>query len=148
MKRWERWWQGCTHVGVRLEDCTGALLAELPMDPVESDSDSGESDGKEEGSEVEGELVDGETDEEESDEDEYDDDDVPPSPTHRPHASRSRREDREWRTSVPAQGGPQLDELRQLLAECRAMDAGRDDNYLFRNPGAMPILGVAEASGA
>ncbi|KAF7343751.1 hypothetical protein MSAN_01955700 [Mycena sanguinolenta] len=135
MKRWERWWQGCTHVGVRLEDCTGGMLGELPMDPVESDSE-------EEESEVEGELVDGDTDEEESDEDEYDAS-LTASP-HRPHPSRSRREDREWRTSIPAQGGPQLDELRQLLAECRAMDAGRDDNYLFRNPGAMAIMGVGE----
>ncbi|KAF7343761.1 hypothetical protein MSAN_01956800 [Mycena sanguinolenta] len=97
MKRWERWWQACTHVGVRLEDCTGALLGELPMDPVESDSDSGESDGEEEESEVE--LV----DEEESNEDEYD---ASPTPSHRPHPSRSRREDREWRTSIPAQGRP------------------------------------------
>ncbi|KAF7343756.1 NTF2 domain-containing protein [Mycena sanguinolenta] len=123
MKRWERWWQGCTHVGGE----AGRF-------------DWGESDGEEE-SEVEGELVDGDTDEEESDDDEYD---IPPSPTHRPNPSRSRRDDREWRTSIPAQGGPQLDELRQLLAECRAMDAGRDDNYLFRNPGAMAMLGVGE----
>ena len=30
--RWERWEAQCKTEGVRLEDCTGALLGDLPLD--------------------------------------------------------------------------------------------------------------------
>ncbi|KZT05927.1 uncharacterized protein LAESUDRAFT_654509 [Laetiporus sulphureus 93-53] len=29
-KRWEQWWEQCTSQGIRLEDCTGNLLGNLP----------------------------------------------------------------------------------------------------------------------
>ncbi|KAH9950458.1 hypothetical protein B0H21DRAFT_706340 [Amylocystis lapponica] len=48
-ERWERWWNQCAVQGVRLEDCTGALLGTLP------------------GSEV---VVDGEEEDDESEDDE------------------------------------------------------------------------------
>ncbi|KAJ7890153.1 hypothetical protein B0H14DRAFT_2690728 [Mycena olivaceomarginata] len=105
MARWERWWEACNRAGVRLEDCTGALLGELPQDPPESDSED-EEDEDEEDEESEGEV-------------------------------------REWKVSVPPLqpgGGTQVDELRQLLEECRAMDAGRDDHYMFSNPGATAMF--------
>ncbi|KAJ6467818.1 hypothetical protein C8R45DRAFT_1063967 [Mycena sanguinolenta] len=128
MTRWERWWEACTRAGMRLEDCTGALLGELPQDPLPSDSE-GEGDS---GSEGEG-CSEGE-DEGEGDEDE--------------DREQDEREQREWRSSI--QGATQIDELRRLLDECRAMDAGRDENYLFRNAGAMfpgVSMGVASGSG-
>ncbi|KAJ7260379.1 hypothetical protein B0H12DRAFT_1014155 [Mycena haematopus] len=112
MARWERWWEMCTRVGVRLEDCTGALLGELPQDPPESESE--EEDEEEEENEEEG----------------------------------------EWRITVPPlqpAGGTQLSELRRLLDECRAMDAGRDANYMFSDPDAMamfPEIAVASGSGS
>ncbi|KAJ6496334.1 hypothetical protein C8R45DRAFT_1211936 [Mycena sanguinolenta] len=93
MGRWERWWEACTRAGMRLEDCTGALLGELPQ--YEPPSESGGEGGSEDDEDEDG--------------------------------------DREWRRTIPPQGATQLDELRKLLDECRAMDAGRDENYLFRN---------------
>ncbi|KAF8189536.1 hypothetical protein K438DRAFT_1722182 [Mycena galopus ATCC 62051] len=107
MARWERWWDGCNRAGVRLEDCTGALLGELPLDPPESE----------------------EEDEDEEDEDEeYEDEDG---------------EEGEWKVTIPpmqSEGGTRVDELRRLLDECRAMDAGRDDDYMFNNPDARAIF--------
>ena len=44
-QRWERWETQCKDEGVRLEDCTGALLGDLPLDSDdewEADSDEGE----------------------------------------------------------------------------------------------------------
>ncbi|THH13064.1 hypothetical protein EW146_g7111 [Bondarzewia mesenterica] len=41
--RWEWWEEQCRREDVRLEDCTGALLGELPEDEEESESDSDES---------------------------------------------------------------------------------------------------------
>ncbi|KAJ8494593.1 hypothetical protein ONZ51_g2205 [Trametes cubensis] len=40
--RWERWWRQCQKEGIRLEDCTGAELGTLPMDP-EDETDDEES---------------------------------------------------------------------------------------------------------
>jgi len=41
--RWERWWDACETEGVRLEDCSGGLLGNLPQDPVgEEGYDEGE----------------------------------------------------------------------------------------------------------
>jgi hypothetical protein len=52
---WERWWEACNCVGVRLEDCMGALLGELPQDLPESDSkDEEDEDGKDEENKGEG----------------------------------------------------------------------------------------------
>ena len=44
-QRWERWETQCKDEGVRLEDCTGALLGDLPLDSDdewEADSEEGE----------------------------------------------------------------------------------------------------------
>jgi len=35
--RWERWWDACEGEGVKLEDCSGGLLGNLPQDPVGKD---------------------------------------------------------------------------------------------------------------
>ncbi|KAF7350092.1 hypothetical protein MVEN_01311100 [Mycena venus] len=100
MARWDRWWEACDRAGVRLEDCTGAQLGELPQDPPESESE-----------------------EEDDEEDE---------------------EVGEWNITIPPMqsegGGTQLDELRRLLDECRAMEAGRDEDYMFNNPAAMAMF--------
>ncbi|KAI0065048.1 hypothetical protein BV25DRAFT_1822154 [Artomyces pyxidatus] len=38
LERWERWYEQCKAQGVRLEDCTGALLGDLPInEPGEDD---------------------------------------------------------------------------------------------------------------
>ncbi|KAJ6613510.1 hypothetical protein B0H10DRAFT_2222157 [Mycena sp. CBHHK59/15] len=71
-----------------------------------------------------GELPHDEVDE--SDEDEEDSDD-----------------ESEWELDVPPvprEGGSQVEELRLLLEECRAMDAGRDDNYMFASPEAQSMF--------
>ncbi|KAJ7291765.1 hypothetical protein C8J57DRAFT_1445208 [Mycena rebaudengoi] len=97
MERWERWWEACRRAGVRLEDCTGGLLGELPQDE-EDEEEEEEEDEEDEESEV-GEAVEG-----------------------------------GWVIKVPAlpvEGGSQVEELRRLLEECRAMDETRDDNYMF-----------------
>ncbi|EMD42207.1 hypothetical protein CERSUDRAFT_110743 [Gelatoporia subvermispora B] len=36
--RWQRWYDQCAGQGIRLEDCTGALLGELPKDESEVDA--------------------------------------------------------------------------------------------------------------
>jgi hypothetical protein len=115
MARWERWWETCQRAGVRLEDCTGAQLGELPQD-----------------------LPDSESEEEDEDEDEDDE-----------------GETGEWKIAIPpmeAEGGSHLEELRRLLDECRAMELGRDDDYMFNSPGAQAIFPaiapVASGSGS
>ncbi|KAJ7766118.1 hypothetical protein B0H16DRAFT_386555 [Mycena metata] len=103
MARWERWWEECRAAGVRLEDCTGALLGELPQDPP---SESEDEDGSESEDEEEEDGVSG-----------------------------------EWKSTLPpAQVGSGLEDLRQLLEECRAMDEGRDENYMFNTPGIEAIF--------
>ncbi|OCH95782.1 hypothetical protein OBBRIDRAFT_719949 [Obba rivulosa] len=42
--RWQRWFDQCAHQDIRLEDCTGALLGELPKDDCEVDSTETEED--------------------------------------------------------------------------------------------------------
>ncbi|KAJ7137544.1 hypothetical protein C8R43DRAFT_1072215 [Mycena crocata] len=98
MARWERWWEACRAAGVRLEDCTGALLGELPQVEIELGAESEWEEAEESASESEreGEGADG--------------------------------GESQWRSAVP---GTHLDELRRLLDECRVMDEGRDDHYLF-----------------
>ncbi|KAH7882849.1 hypothetical protein F5I97DRAFT_142084 [Phlebopus sp. FC_14] len=39
-ERWERWWQMCTNMRVRLEDCSGDTLGNLPQDEEDYDSES------------------------------------------------------------------------------------------------------------
>ncbi|TFY61935.1 hypothetical protein EVJ58_g4205 [Rhodofomes roseus] len=46
-ERWERWWNQCASQGVRLEDCTGALLGTLPDDEPEVDESEEEEEGRE-----------------------------------------------------------------------------------------------------
>ncbi|KAI6142635.1 hypothetical protein BKA82DRAFT_16270 [Pisolithus tinctorius] len=41
-ERWERWWDACESMRVRLEDCSGGLLGNLPRDPVEEPDGSDE----------------------------------------------------------------------------------------------------------
>ncbi|TFK31229.1 hypothetical protein BDQ12DRAFT_740130 [Crucibulum laeve] len=57
--RWDRWWSMFEKVGVRLEDCTGALLGTLPQNEDDEEEDSSDEES-EEGEE-----------EEEDDEDEW-----------------------------------------------------------------------------
>ncbi|KIJ63862.1 hypothetical protein HYDPIDRAFT_168287 [Hydnomerulius pinastri MD-312] len=40
--RWERWWEMCTNMRVRLEDCSGGVLGNLPQDPEDEEYDSDE----------------------------------------------------------------------------------------------------------
>ncbi|ESK92011.1 hypothetical protein Moror_10295 [Moniliophthora roreri MCA 2997] len=51
MARWERWYDQCYALGVRLEDCTGGVLGELPppldLEDEYSDSDEESSEGSE-----------------------------------------------------------------------------------------------------
>ncbi|KZT75189.1 hypothetical protein DAEQUDRAFT_701424 [Daedalea quercina L-15889] len=46
-ERWERWWNQCASQGVRLEDCTGALLGTLPQDEPEDDESEEEEEVRE-----------------------------------------------------------------------------------------------------
>ncbi|EED80420.1 predicted protein [Postia placenta Mad-698-R] len=39
-ERWERWWDQCARQGIRLEDCTGALLGTLPLEEEDDESES------------------------------------------------------------------------------------------------------------
>ncbi|KAF8137182.1 hypothetical protein EV363DRAFT_1428116 [Boletus edulis] len=43
-ERWERWWDMCTKMRVRLEDCSGDVLGNLPQDPDEEDGYDSEED--------------------------------------------------------------------------------------------------------
>ncbi|KAF7289975.1 NTF2 domain-containing protein [Mycena indigotica] len=90
MERWEQWWDKTAVAGVRLEDCTGNLLGELPQDDAEvvEEEDSFES---------------------------WDDDD-------------------DYYSQPGSRRVSNLDELKELLEECRAMDLERDDDYLHQSP--------------
>ncbi|KAH9937127.1 uncharacterized protein B0H18DRAFT_1081395 [Fomitopsis serialis] len=46
-ERWERWWSQCSSQGVRLEDCTGALLGTLPEDEPEEEESEEEDEVRE-----------------------------------------------------------------------------------------------------
>ncbi|KAI0756654.1 hypothetical protein C8Q80DRAFT_1091695 [Daedaleopsis nitida] len=39
-ERWERWSKRCQREGIRLEDCTGATLGTLPVDPEDEEEES------------------------------------------------------------------------------------------------------------
>ncbi|KAJ7469697.1 hypothetical protein FB451DRAFT_1476591 [Mycena latifolia] len=56
MDRWDRWWEACRRAGVRLEDCTGGLLGELPQDPPESESESDEDEDEDDEEESEWQI--------------------------------------------------------------------------------------------
>ncbi|KAG6852987.1 hypothetical protein C0991_007703 [Blastosporella zonata] len=103
MARYDKWWDALTAEGIRLEDCTGALLGTLP---------------KEVGHEEEGEVEDGDDEEEEYDEDEDD------------NSEGDREEEAEvWELvlpPVPPQPGHGLSELRDLLDQCRMMAQTRE----------------------
>lgn len=43
-ERWERWWEMCTKMRVRLEDCSGGVLGNLPQDPEEEEDCDSEED--------------------------------------------------------------------------------------------------------
>lgn len=77
-ERWERWWNMCSRMGVRLEDCTGELLGNLP--------------------ELEGEVEDEDG-------------------TETALSGESNRDGEQAAANTP--------ELRQLLYECRKMNATR-----------------------
>ncbi|KAF9220849.1 hypothetical protein BS17DRAFT_810496 [Gyrodon lividus] len=45
-ERWERWWEMCTKMRVRLEDCSGGVLGNLPQDLGEEEDDESEEEGE------------------------------------------------------------------------------------------------------
>lgn len=51
-ERWDRWWDQFNRVGVRLEDCTGAMLGTLP-EPLHSEDDDEDDEYEEEEGEEE-----------------------------------------------------------------------------------------------
>jgi hypothetical protein len=110
MMRYDQWWDMLTRAGIQLEDCTGQPLGTLPMDEEEDESDSDDDkEGEDEEEEEEEEYDEGEYE----DSDEYEDDD-----------------DDEWEIEIPPlpqEGGGHVDELRQLLEECRAMAEEREE---------------------
>ncbi|KAG6811182.1 hypothetical protein H0H92_008622 [Tricholoma furcatifolium] len=97
MERYDKWWDMLTAQGIRLEDCTGALLGTLPKDEdVEpEDEDAGSDDDMYE----EDEGSDGDLEEEEEIEREL----IP-----------------QWRA------GHGIAELRDLLDQCRMMELTRE----------------------
>ena len=44
LQRWDRWWSQFSRMGIRLEDCTGALLGTLPQVEMEEDDEEDEGD--------------------------------------------------------------------------------------------------------
>ena len=99
-ERWERWWNQCTSQGVRLEDCTGNELGFLP-------EDSGEADDEDDSEDEEGNY-DSDSFEVEQDEDGMG-----------------------FKFVIPRKGDDSpVNELKQLLEECRKMTAGRDEDLL------------------
>ncbi|KAG6855934.1 hypothetical protein H0H87_009310 [Tephrocybe sp. NHM501043] len=111
MARYDKWWDALTAEGIRLEDCTGALLGTLPKDEDE-DEEYLDADEEDEDEEDEEEY---EEDDEEDDEDENDED--------------REEEDEVWKMVLPRAGGRPsfgLDELRDLLDQCRMMDQTRE----------------------
>ncbi|KAF7300728.1 NTF2 domain-containing protein [Mycena chlorophos] len=106
MERWDKWWNMTSRSGVRLEDCTGNLLGVLPPDH--------EQDGQDE------------EDQETEWEEDYGSWDT----------SGDLDEDEEYYSQPGSRRVSNLDELKVLLEECRAMEAGRlkDDDYLHQSP--------------
>ncbi|PBK66986.1 hypothetical protein ARMSODRAFT_915929 [Armillaria solidipes] len=47
LKRWERWWDMCYRAGVRLEDCTGGVLGDLPAEEEDEDEEDEDEDEEE-----------------------------------------------------------------------------------------------------
>jgi hypothetical protein len=107
-ERWERWWGQCARQRIRLEDCTGNLLGTLP-DESEDELDSDEDEDWMEQS------------------DEYDDDGL---------EVEQDLDGMGFKFKIPSQDidqGP-VNELRQLLEECRKMSAERQEEQ-FVAPG-------------
>lgn len=105
-KRWVKWSDASEQEGLRLEDCTGALLGTLP-----GVADSG-SEEDESGSEYES-----------GEEEEYEEEE-------------SYEHDKEFGFAIPIppRERPENTELRQLLKECRKMTAEREEPMLFIPP--------------
>ncbi|KAH6913952.1 hypothetical protein BKA70DRAFT_1396800 [Coprinopsis sp. MPI-PUGE-AT-0042] len=118
MERWERWWDRCSAAGIRLEDCTGDSLGNLPDvgDPALLGDDEESTDGSE-GSDED------EDDEEDSDEEEDSEDE---------DGSGDEEGDEEWGFRVPPlpsdNPSSTTAELRQLLEECRLMGEQREES--------------------
>ncbi|KAI0080119.1 hypothetical protein K474DRAFT_1590845 [Panus rudis PR-1116 ss-1] len=55
--RWERWWAQCARQRIRLEDCTGAELGNLPEDGEDDEFDDGEGEEEEGDVDDEEEIV-------------------------------------------------------------------------------------------
>ncbi|KAH0582119.1 hypothetical protein J132_08013 [Termitomyces sp. J132] len=92
MARYDKWWDMLTAQGIRLEDCTGALLGTLPNDEAEDVAEEEEDEDEDEDSE-------GDWEEEEEVESE-----LIPSQEH----------------------GHGIEELRELLDQCRWMEKTRE----------------------
>lgn len=45
-ERWERWWEMCTKMRVRLEDCSGGVLGNLPQDSDDDEDYDSEEEGE------------------------------------------------------------------------------------------------------
>ncbi|KAG6860724.1 hypothetical protein C0995_008167 [Termitomyces sp. Mi166 len=110
MARYDKWWDMLTAQGLRLEDCTGALLGTLPDDEGGGygDEDSEEEEGEEDESE-------GDWEEEEEVESEL----IPPQ-----------------------ESGHGIEELRELLDQCRWMEKTREPSIfasMFKEVELMPL---------
>ncbi|EIW77427.1 hypothetical protein CONPUDRAFT_168355 [Coniophora puteana RWD-64-598 SS2] len=99
-ERWEKWWDKCSRMGVKLEDCTGAPLGTLPQDPQQTHP--GRETSEDLASDEEWEYEDYEEYEEEG-------------------------------GGAPAQGSDKvgIEELRELLEECRQLWEEKDDPPVF-----------------
>ncbi|KAG6879078.1 hypothetical protein C0992_005286 [Termitomyces sp. T32_za158] len=112
MARYDKWWDMLTAQGVRLEDCTGALLGTLPNNEGEEDE---EEEGEEEEEEEEEEGSEGDWEEEEEVESE-----LIPSHEH----------------------GHGVEELRNLLDQCRWMERTREPSIfasMFKEVEGIPL---------
>lgn len=135
MARWEKWWDRCSAAGIRLEDCTGDLLGNLPdgedaalpeeEQEQEQESVEGSTEGEDEDEDEDEGEDEGEGEDEDEDEDEDDSED---------EQDASDDEDDEWGFRVPPlpsdNPSSTTAELRQLLEECRLMGAQRDESDL------------------
>ncbi|KDR66534.1 hypothetical protein GALMADRAFT_80689 [Galerina marginata CBS 339.88] len=107
--RWSRWWSRCAASGIRLEDCTGQLLGNLPQDDEDEEKSEDESNEEESEEEVDDNDDDWGTGSEEESDYEYEFS-VPPLP----------------------EGNGRTMELTRLLQEVRAMNETRDESLIAR----------------
>jgi len=138
MARWTNWWDTCARAGIRLEDCTGDSLGNLPElpGPCQGYDDSDDDDSDEYDDEDDDEDDDDDDDEDDDDDDDYDDSDdssdegiLPPG----------------WKKLIPQipqeKPSARTQELRDLLKECRAMDRERSREGSMLPPSLLMMMG-------